>query len=218
MAGTVMPDTISVAIVEDDDATREGLRILIDGTPGTRCTGAFPSLEAAFPELERDRPHVLLLDIELPGMPGTEGVKVVKGRWPSIEVLMLTVYGERENIFESVCNGASGYLLKNTPPARLLEAIREVTGGGAPMSPEIARKIVTLFRKTPPPEAEERLTAQEVRLLQLLADGHSYQAAGAQLNVSVNTVRNYIRSVYEKLHVHSRSEAVSKALRQGLIT
>src|SRR5438128_58633 len=131
---------------------------------------------------------------------------------------MLTVYADADKVFESVCNGAVGYLLKKTPPAKLLDAIREAATGGAPMSPEVARRVVTLFRRTGPPEPHtERLTAQEVRLLQLLADGHSYQAAGEQLDITVNTVRSYIRTVYDKLHVHSKSEAVTKALRRGLI-
>jgi DNA-binding NarL/FixJ family response regulator len=133
-------------------------------------------------------------------------------------VLMLTVYSDEDKIFESICNGAVGYLLKKTPPARLLDAIREAASGGAPMSPEIARKVVTLFRKTAVAERPfESLTPQELRLLQLLADGHSYQAAAERLAISLNTVRSYIRNVYEKLHVHSKSEAVSKALRSGLI-
>ena len=211
--------TVLVGLVEDDDAIREGLRVLVDGSPGFRCVGAWASVEDALEELPRELPDVLLMDIQLPGMSGTAGVRIVRERHPSIEVLMLTIHAERERIFESICNGASGYLLKNTPPARLLEALRESKGGGAPMSPEIARKVVELFRKAPPPPAEEkRLAPQEVRLLGLLAEGHSYQAAADRLCVSVNTVRNYIRSVYDKLHVHSRSEAVSKALRLGLIS
>jgi DNA-binding NarL/FixJ family response regulator len=129
------------------------------------------------------------------------------------------VLAERARIFESICNGACGYLLKDTPPARLLDALREAKGGGSPMSPEIARKVVELFRRTPPPPAEEtHLAPQEIRLLALLAEGHGYQAAAERMFVSVNTVRNYVRSVYEKLHVHSSSEAVSKALRLGLIS
>ena len=122
-------------------------------------------------------------------------------------------------MFESICNGACGYLLKKTPPAKLLEAIREAYDGGAPMSPEIARKVVSLFQKTGPlPKVNEQLTPQEVRLLKFLAEGYSYQAAADQLHISLNTVRNYIRSIYEKLHVHSKSEAVSKALRSRLIS
>jgi DNA-binding NarL/FixJ family response regulator len=209
---------VLVGLVEDDDAIREGLRVLVDGSLGFRCVGTWASVEDALEGLPRELPDVLLMDIQLPGMSGTAGVRIVRERHPSIEVLMLTIHAERERIFESICNGASGYLLKNTPPARLLEALRESKGGGAPMSPEIARKVVELFRKAPPPPAEEtRLAPQEVRLLGLLAEGHSYQAAADRLCVSVNTVRNYIRSVYDKLHVHSRSEAVSKALRLGLI-
>jgi DNA-binding NarL/FixJ family response regulator len=210
--------TVLVGLVEDDDAIREGLRVLVDGSLGFRCVGTWASVEDALEGLPRELPDVLLMDIQLPGMSGTAGVRIVRERHPSIEVMMLTIHAERERIFESICNGASGYLLKNTPPARLLEALRESKGGGAPMSPEIARKVVELFRKAPPPPAEQtRLAPQEVRLLGLLAEGHSYQAAADRLCVSVNTVRNYIRSVYDKLHVHSRSEAVSKALRLGLI-
>jgi DNA-binding NarL/FixJ family response regulator len=210
---------IKVALVEDDGSTREGLRLLIHGSPGFRCTGAFESVEEALPALARDAPDVILMDINLPGMSGREGVRIIKDRWPAIEVLMLSVYGEQESVFESICNGASGYLLKKTPPARLLEAIQEAREGGSPMSPEIARKVVVLFRKTPRPEPEERgLTPRELQLLALLAEGHGYAQAADLLGVSENTVRNYIRSIYEKLHVHSKSEAVSKALRQGLIS
>ena len=212
------PDPLRVAIVEDDVTTREGLAVLIGGTPGYLCVGRFGSIE----ELLRrppDRPaHVVLLDISLPGVSGAEGVRLVRERWPSTEVLMLTVYSDESTIFESICNGAVGYLLKKTPPARLIDAIREAASGGAPLSPEIARKVVTLFRETPAAERLfESLTAQELRLLQLLADGHSYQAAAEGLAISVNTVRSYVRNVYDKLHVHSKSAAVSKALRSGLI-
>ena len=210
---------IKVALVEDDGSTREGLRLLIHGSPGFNCIGAYESVEEALPALARDLPDVLLMDINLPGMSGREGVRIIKDRWPTIEVLMLSVYGEQESVFESICNGAAGYLLKKTPPARLLESIQEARDGGSPMSPEIARKVVVLFRKTPRPEPVERqLTPRELQLLSLLAEGHGYAEAADLLGVSENTVRNYIRSIYEKLHVHSKSEAVSKALRQGLIS
>jgi DNA-binding NarL/FixJ family response regulator len=210
---------LKAAVVEDDDLVREGLRVLIDGSLGFRCTWAWPSVEEALVALPKDVPDVLLMDIQLAGMSGVEGVRVVRERHPSIEVLMLTVLAERARIFESICSGACGYLLKNTAPARLLEALREAKEGGAPMSPEIARKVVELFRNTPPPPVEEfHLTGQETKLLGLLAEGHGYQAAADRMNVSVNTIRNYVRSVYEKLHVHSSSEAVSKALRLGLIS
>jgi DNA-binding NarL/FixJ family response regulator len=210
---------VRAALVEDDDLVREGLRALIDGSAGFSCVGAWPSVEEALAALPGDPPDVLLMDIQLPGVSGAEGVRLVRERLPGVEVLMLTVLAERARIFESICNGACGYLLKDTPPARLLDALREAKDGGSPMSPEIARKVVELFRRTPPPPADEtHLAPQEVRLLGLLAEGHGYQAAADRMFVSVNTVRNYVRSVYEKLHVHSSSEAVSKALRLGLIS
>lgn len=209
-------ERIKVAVVEDDRLTRDGLAILIDGTSGYRCVGQFSSAEEA---LERcENPDVLLLDIHLPGMLGSEGVKHFRAKFPATQILMLTVFAEQEKVFESICNGACGYLLKKTPPAKLLEAIAEAHQGGAPMSPEIARKVVSLFQKAAPSVSQpEHLTPQETRLLGLLAQGHSYQASAYQLNISVNTVRNHVRSIYDKLHVHSKSEAVFKALRNRLI-
>jgi len=211
-------EVIRVAIVEDDRATREGLAMLISGTPGYACLGAFRSVEDALRSIGDDVPDVLLLDIQLPGMSGSEGVKAFHAKFPQLEIIMLTVLAEQEKVFESICNGACGYLLKETPPVRLLESIREAHDGGAPMSPEIARRVVKLFQQTCPPEKfDQQLTAQEARLLKLLAQGYSYRRAASQFNISVNTVRDHIRSIYEKLHVHSKSEAVSKALRNRLI-
>ena len=211
-------ESIHVAIIEDDRALREGLGLLIDATPGYRCPRTYDSVEEAMSAMGGDAPDVLLLDIQLPGMLGSEGVKVLRERHPAMQVLMLTIYAEQDKVFESICNGACGYLLKKTPPAKLLDAIREAHEGGSPMSPEIACKVVTLFHKTRPPEKlDQQLTPQEVRLLGMLAEGYSYQGAAGQLNISINTVRNYIRSIYEKLHVHSKNEAVSKALRNRII-
>jgi DNA-binding NarL/FixJ family response regulator len=207
---------IRVAIVEDDRATREGLSALVGGTPHYRSVAAFRSVEDA---LRSDEPYdVLLLDIDLPGMSGSDGVRMLKARHPDAEIVMLTVYAREDKVFESICNGACGYLLKDTPPARLLEAIREAHLGGAPMSPEIARRVVTLFQKTGPPQKlDAQLTPQELRLLKLLVEGYSYRGAAERLYVSVNTVRDYIRTIYDKLHVHSKSEAVTKALRSRII-
>src|SRR5215211_3784538 len=143
---------IRVAIVEDDRAMREGLGMLINGTSGYVCTATFRSVEDALRTLTSIAPDVLLLDIDLPGMKGSDGVKVIKQKCPAIEILMLTVHAEETKVFESICNGACGYLLKETPPVKLLEAIGEAHRGGSPMSPEIARKVVTLFQKTGPPE------------------------------------------------------------------
>jgi len=211
-------EPIRVMIVEDDRPTREGLGLLIDGTQGYRCVAKFRSVEDALKLPPRESPNVLLLDIGLPGMPGSDGVTLLKEKYGSVQILMLTINADEDSVFESICRGASGYLLKNTPPARLLEAITETHRGGAPMSPEVARKVVTLFQKTGPPQKlDERLTPQEMRLLRLLVEGHTYQGAADLLQISVHTARNYIRNIYEKLHVHSKSEAVCKALRSRII-
>ena len=210
--------SLRISIVEDDPATQEALRLLIDGTSGFHCAGVFGSAELALRGLGDAPPDVLLLDINLPGMPGCDAVRLFHDRHPQMAILMLTLYDDEERIFASLCNGARGYLLKKTPPAKLLEAIREIGGDGAPLSPEIAHKVVRLFREIKPVEKlDADLTRLEVRLLSLLADGFSYQTAADEMRVSINTVRNYIRSIYEKLHVHSKSEAVSKALKARLI-
>jgi len=207
-----------VIIVEDDYATREGLAILIAGTSGYQCVAKFRSVEEALHSAGQPVPNVLLLDIRLPGMLGSQGIGLLKERYPSVQILMLTINADDDSVFESICRGACGYLLKNTSPARLLEAISETHAGGAPMSPEIARKVVSLFQKTGPPvKIDERLTPQETRLLKLLVEGKTYQGAADELNISIHTARNYIRSIYDKLHVHSKSEAVTKALRSRVI-
>jgi DNA-binding NarL/FixJ family response regulator len=211
-------ETIRIAIVEDDAAAQEALRQLIDETEGFRCTGAFGSAEQALRSLQEPAPDVLLLDISLPGMPGSQAVQHFHERHPGMAILMLTLHDDEERIFESLCNGAAGYLLKRTPPARLLHAIREARDNGAPMSPEIAHKVVRLFREfRPPAKLQADLTRLELKLLSLLSEGYSYQSAADEMRVSINTVRNYIRSIYDKLQVHSKSEAVSKALKAGLI-
>lgn len=216
-----MPEAkpIRTAIIEDDTVTRECLSLLIDGTPGYKCVDAFGSVESALAKGFTVGPDVLLLDIHLPGMLGSEAVKIFHEKYPKMQTLMLTIYAEQDKIFESICNGACGYLLKKTAPGRLLEAIKEAHEGGSPMTPEIARKVVTLFQKTAEPEQpEEHLTPHEIRLLKVFAEGYSYQDAAERFQVSIHTIRNYIRSIYEKLHVHSKSEAVSKALRYRLIS
>ena len=193
--------------------------MIIGGTPGYECTGKFYSAEEALRAMNGATPDVLLLDIHLPGMLGSEAVRPFREKYPSLQILMLTIYDGQDKVFESICNGACGYLLKKTPPAKLLDAIREAHEGGAPMSPEIARKVITLFQQSGPPEKlDQPLTPQETRLLKLLSEGYSYQNSAGQMNISINTVRNYIRSIYEKLHVNTKSEAVSKALRHRLIS
>jgi DNA-binding NarL/FixJ family response regulator len=212
---------IRVAVVEDDAGLRESLRLLIGGSRGFVWAGGWGSAEEALkklPALSGVPPDVLLMDIHLPGIPGSQAVSQVREMLPSTAVLMLSVYEGEEQIFESLCNGAAGYLLKKTAPSKLLEAVRDVRDGGSPMSPEIARKVIRLFREMgPPPVPGHDLTPQEVRLLRLLSDGASYQAAADGLAISINTARNYVRSIYEKLHVNSKSAAVSKALKSRII-
>jgi DNA-binding NarL/FixJ family response regulator len=211
-------DRIRVAVVEDKRLTREGLGALLDAASDSTCVGLYASVEQALAGLETSPCDVLLLDIHLPGMSGVEGVRVLTERFPEMRVLMLTVYEDEEKVFDSICNGASGYLLKKTPTAQIIEAVRQARLGGTPLSPEVAGHIVRRFRGSPgAARPEPLLTAQEIRLLRLLADGHSYQSASAQLGVTINTTRDHVRAIYEKLHVHSRSEAVSKGLRRRLI-
>jgi DNA-binding NarL/FixJ family response regulator len=209
---------IRVAIVEDQCEIREGLKALISGTPGYACVGAWGSMEEALAQIGRDLPNVLLADIGLPGMPGTEGIRLLKQRYPGLPALMLTVYEEDDRIFDALCAGACGYLLKSTPPARLLECLQEAVAGGAPMSPSVARKVVALFRDfRPPDDPTRKLTPHEVKLLSLLVDGHNLKTAAAELGVTRATVAWHLQSIYEKLQVHSKSEAVAKALRARIV-
>ena len=218
MNATQQQPEIKVAIVEDVPSLREGFRLLIGETTGFRCTGSFRTMEEALAHIPHNPPDVLLADIGLPGMNGIEGVRRLKERLPALTVLMLTVYDDDERVFAALCAGACGYLLKKTQPERLLESIREAAAGGAPMTPEIARRVVALFRQIRPPErADYNLTPHETRLLKLLVEGHNYKTAAAQLNVSFNTICFHIKQIYGKLQVHSKSEAVVKALRDRLI-
>ena len=208
---------IEVAIVDDDTALRDGVATLVDAATDMRCRNCYGSVEAALAAPAEPAPDVILLDIHLPGMLGSQGVARLCELYPRAVVLMLTVYDEQDRVFESICNGASGYLLKKTPPAKLIDAIRDAHAGGSPMSPEIARKVIQLFRRVRPAQREGGLTAQELRLLAELADGHSYLSAAGQLGITINTVRNHVRSIYDKLHVHTKSEAVAKAIKLGLL-
>ena len=209
---------IKVAIVEDERDIRESLCLLVGGTNGYVCSGSYRSMEEALEKIPRQLPDVVLSDIGLPGISGIEGVRALKQRFPDLLVLMLTVYDDDDRIFDAMCAGACGYLLKKTPPARLLESLKEAVGGGAPMSPEVARRVIALFRDIRPPErADYHLTPHETRLLKLFVEGHNYKTAAAELHVSVNTVNFHVRSIYDKLQVHSRSEAVAKALRNRLV-
>lgn len=210
--------TTSVAIIEDHREFREYLSALIHGTAGLRLTSSFRSMEEALSRIGNDLPDVVLTDLGLPGMDGVEGIRILKERHPTLLLLVQTVYEDDERIFDALCAGASGYLLKKTPPARLIEGLKEAVSGGAPMSPEVARKVIKLFREIRPPDhVDYHLTAHEIRLLKLFVDGHNYKTAAAELRVSTSTINFHLQNIYQKLQVHSKTEAVAKALRNGLI-
>lgn len=214
-SGTV--SLISVALVEDQCRTREGLAALIGAAPDFRVAGQYGSMEEALPALERERPDVLLADIGLPGISGIEGVRRIHRRFPELPVLMLTVHDEDDSVFAAICAGACGYLLKETEPARLLDCIREVHAGGAPMTPGIARRVVTAFRRFPLAAPQVELSPRQTEILRLLAEGHSYKSCAGVLGVSLDTVRSHARIIYDRLHSHSRSEAVWKAFGAGIL-
>lgn len=209
---------MKVVVIEDLREVREGLTALINGTQGFKCVGSYYSMEAALVRLGEDKPDVILTDIGLPGMSGIEGTAIMRTQFPDVPILALTVYDNDTHVFEALCAGATGYLLKNTAPARLLESIKEAADGGSPMSPEVARRVVRLFRELRPPEhASYHLTSQETELLKLLIEGHYKKTAAREMGISTNTVSFHLKNIYLKLQVHSKTEAVAKALRERLI-
>lgn len=209
---------IRVGIVEDQDDVREGIASLIAEAPGFACAGAWSSMEEAMPAVATARSAVLLVDLGLPGMTGIEGIRQLKAKLPELLSVVLTVYEDDDRIFEALCAGACGYLLKTTPSAELLAGLEEAVGGGAPMSPRIARKVVGLFSQAEHArEVDERLTPHEVRVLRLMTEGHSYKSAAAELGVSRSTIAFHVRKIYDKLQVQGRSEAVAKAFRGRLL-
>ena len=205
--------SITVCIVEDDPGLRETIAGYIDGTAGFRCLGAFSSAEEALKSIPALAPAVVLMDINLPGMSGIECVRALKAAAPGIQAMMLTVYENSDRIFQALSAGACGYLLKSTPPERLLEAILDLRNGGSPMSSHIARKVVQAFqpatRKT---SLVEQLAPREQQVLDLLSKGCAYKQIAGEMNLHIGTVRTYIRRIYEKLHVNCRTEAVVKYL------
>ncbi len=211
------PGPIKVVIIEDERHIREGLAALIGGTDGYRCTGAFRSMEEAMARTWGEVPDVALVDIGLPGMSGIQGLPLLREKYPRVSFLMLTVYEDDERLFQALCAGASGYLLKKTAPARLLESLGEALHG-APMSPEVALRVLRLFREIRPPEqGDYDLTAHELKLLKLLVEGHNYKSAAQELGVAFSTINFHMQNIYGKLQVHSKSEAVAKALRHRLV-
>lgn len=205
---------IKVAIVDDDEGIRTSLAGMIRRTPALRLAGDFPDGETALKEIPQHPPDVVLMDVNLPGLKGFDCVRQLKAVVPQVQFLMLTVYEDSDSLFNSLKAGASGYLLKRTTTERLVEAIRDVHAGGSPMTPQLARRVVQFFSRPAGGNSEvARLTAGEKDFLDQLAKGYAYKEIADRMKISIDTVRSYVRTVYEKLHVHSRTEAVVKYLR-----
>ncbi|MCC5932404.1 MAG: response regulator transcription factor [Cyclobacteriaceae bacterium] len=209
---------IKVVIYEDNPQLREGLTMLIDGTEGFRVMGAFKNCSQIIHELNEYKPDVILMDIDMPGVNGIEGLKMVRQINTEVSIIMLTVFDDNSNIFEALRNGANGYLLKKTPPARLLEYIAEAATGGAPMTSSIASQVLKMFSGLNLPGSNQyNLSEREKQVLQLLVNGYSYKMIAADMFIAMDTVRSHIKKIYEKLHVNSKSEAVAKAFRDRLL-
>lgn len=204
---------ISVAIVEDDHDIRRALELLVGGTPGFACSGAHANCETALPGIAARPPDVVLMDIELPGMSGVDGVREIRRNLPDLDIVMLTIREDDQTVFDALCAGACGYLLKTSPPARILDAIREVHEGGAPMSPPIARMVARSFQGLRP----SPLTPRESEVLTMLCKGKSYRAIATALCISQGTVHSHLKNIYRKLEVGSKSEAIVKAFQDRLI-
>lgn len=207
-----MDPIIHVAIIEDDAEIRELLTLIVDGTPGFSCKLTFETAEEAIGVLPAERPDVALMDIDLPGMSGIDCVRELKAQLPDLDLIMLTIHEDEDSVFASLCAGATGYLVKETPPAELLAAIEEAYKGGAPMSSHIARRIVRSFHTQ-----KSSLSDRETEVLRRLVAGENYKVIAEGLFVSTNTVKAHIKNIYKKLHVHTRAEAVSKAHKDRLV-
>ena len=213
-----MERPIRLLIFEDNDDMRDSLSVLFKGTPGVVLTGAFADAVHSIKDVAATEPDVILMDIDLPKVNGIEAVWQIKQSFPAVQILMLTVFDDNERIFQSICAGASGYILKRTPPAKIIEAITETANGGGSLNASIARKVLDMFPRFNAAKPEtETLTDREKDVLSLLVKGYSYKMAAAELNITLETVRSHIKKIYEKLHVHSSGEAIAIALRNRLV-
>jgi len=210
---------IRVAIFEDNRNMREGLYQLINGSPGFTCTGAFPNCDDLERRILSASPDVIVMDIEMPGMSGIEGVRVIKERFPDIKILMETIFEDDEKIFDSICAGAEGYILKNTAPVEILSAIKEIYEGGSPMTPSIANRVLKMVKNQRVSKAENifNLTDREKEILSCLVEGMSYKLIADECGISIDTVNVHIKNIYKKLQVHSKSEAVAKAIKGKIV-
>ena len=207
---------IRTIIIEDHDSFRDGLTHMLEFTDGFECTGSYSAAEEGL--RERLQADIVLLDIHLPGRSGIDTIPLLREKLPSARIVMLTVFDDDEHIFKAIMAGADGYILKKTPPAQILSAIQEAASGGSPMSPYVARRVIDLFRKyAPTGNGDHQLTTREIAILSELVQGFETQEIADRLFISRETVRNHVKHIYEKLHVHSRSQAVVKALKEGLV-
>jgi len=203
-------------ICEDNNDYRESLVAFLDEDDDLVCCGSFANAENILEKINDCRPDIILMDIDMPGKNGIDALKEIKQAFPGIDIIILTVFEDRENVFEAVCSGASGYLLKNSSPEIIVRSIKEVMDGGGAMSPVIARKALQFFQK-PLKKDAFKLTFQEQQILKLLVDGLSYKMIADKMNVVIDTIRYHIKKIYDKLHVHSAPEAVAKAIRDKLV-
>ncbi len=204
---------VRIVIIEDDDIIRESFATLINANKDYICVSNYNNCEEAIQKLESDKPDIILMDISLPGISGIEGIKRIKNVKPNIEIITVTVHEENDKVFDALCAGATGYLTKNISPKRMIEAINEVLHGGAPMSTNIARKVIRSFQKS----TESPLTSRETEVLQHLAKGKSYTMIADELYINKETVRTHIKNIYQKLNVNSKAGAIEKATRDRLI-
>ena len=210
---------VRVIIFEDNPNLRVGLYQLIHGSPGFMCVGSFEDCSRVIKNIKDTKPDIVLMDIQMPGINGIEAVRIIKENFPEMKILMQTVFEEDEKIFQSILAGASGYILKNTPPARILEALNEINEGGAPMSPSIASKVLKMVSNPAKTTISQsfNLSEREKEILSCLVKGMRYKRIAEVCFISVDTVRGHIRNIYEKLHVHSKSEAVAKAIKGNIV-
>ncbi|RXK57795.1 response regulator transcription factor [Lacibacter luteus] len=209
---------IKVMLYEDNPQLREGLTMLIDGSDGFTVLASYKNCDNVTDEVAAWNPDVILMDIDMPGTNGIEGLKKIRATNGNVKILMLTVFDDNKNVFDAIRNGANGYVLKKTPPAKLLEYIQEGASGGAPMTASIATQVLKMFSQITPSQNEDyNLSDREKQVLQLLVDGYSYKMIASEMFISIDTVRSHIKKIYEKLHVNSKSEAVAKAFKDKLL-
>ncbi len=210
---------IKVAIFEDNKTLRESLQQLVNSQDDMYCTGVFADANKLVRNMQSANPDVVMMDINMPGISGIEAVQIIKEKFPQVQILMQTVFEENDKIFAAICAGASGYMLKKTPPQKMIEAINETYLGGAPMTASVAVKVLQMFRVQSNETKKEffDLSEREKEILALLVKGKSYKAIASECFISIDTVSTHVRHIYEKLHVHSKSEAVAKAIHQKLV-